>query len=343
VQIPANWERLACSKGSDYYICTGYQCLEKALNAAKQELSGMSTQGLTKVLLKEESLLLREAAAEALGDLGAAAASSAAPALFRMLRHQGWKDSRHGSSQHKPLTDDIKTMHTGPDGTAHIWELAAWRTLRIKAAQSLAKMGCLGELTEGLLEERPVVREAAAMGLAALPPDIAADATDAVPLLSRLLSDECEKVRGAAAVALKAFAPSGIAKPAIPELKGALKMPFATTCGNTSTLVTSSKRRRWKDTEAMLMFKQDVVDTLGILGEVVEYRSTGLSSMDMTRYSSFSGRSSSFGGSRYTSFGSTSELRRTASGGSELFGARYSTKSKYNATARSPKVSFEAF
>lgn len=248
--------------------------MAQVLGSARRELerTNPSCMQLETVLLEEESLLLREAAIDLLRELGTSALQASheiVPALEKLLVHEGWRDRLHGTSATR---NSIKHTHGANDGSHHIMEYQGWRTLRVKAATTLAFLGEIDALVAIVKAEegRPEVREAALLGLAELGTQGSVEEVRVFNEVGHLgqrlenaLFDESEAVCMAAAHAFRALAPSGAVASAVGSLAGVLQEPQHVVLPEA---LGGMRRRRFHDIHGRRIFELDVVAALGCLG-----------------------------------------------------------------------------
>eukprot|EP00929_Paragymnodinium_shiwhaense_P018288 TRINITY_DN12856_c0_g5_i1.p1 TRINITY_DN12856_c0_g5~~TRINITY_DN12856_c0_g5_i1.p1 ORF type:complete len:459 (+),score=114.02 TRINITY_DN12856_c0_g5_i1:154-1377(+) len=246
LEIPKDWERLACIEGCDRSICcNAFSCEEKVMEAAREEIVERrmtNPQELAK-LLNADSFLVREAAAEALRALGpeASCGNVATAALVKVLEHKGSLALEHGTpcSRVQP-------------------ELASWKRLRVKAAHALAFIGQLHSLVEALSNSRNDVRVAAAWGIAEFahkgeqPEEIGA----IVQELRQALTAEHQhhEVCKAIVFAFKEAAQGSVAMAAaVPDLMAILDS-------------LTSDHRRWQNVEDKRLYEINTLEALGSIG-----------------------------------------------------------------------------
>merc|ERR550537_2030378 len=77
-ELPREFERLACDQGCDHSICTKLECQARIFEGAKAELvpESLSIADLAYEVANADSLLVREAAADQLKQLGSSVASA---------------------------------------------------------------------------------------------------------------------------------------------------------------------------------------------------------------------------------------------------------------------------
>jgi len=286
-EIPKSHVRLGCAKGCEQSVCLNLNCALKVYNAAKNELERTrpTPARLEAVIREGESLILREVAVDSLRELGGSA-RFAAPALERLVLQDicHMKDALYGTSASRNC---IRHTHLANDATHPLKEYQGWRSLRIKAASTLALMGEMQVLEDALFGQDPEiagrseVREAAIMGIAELGVmGRGADASHLAERLGQALFDEVETVRMAAAHALRSIAPAGVAEPAVQFLVEALNdqneivLPEREDVERKSVGSNIKKSKsfggmpltKWTDVEGKHLFELDVVTALSLVG-----------------------------------------------------------------------------
>lgn len=243
LEIPRDWERLACREGCDRSISTTPNVLEKVLEAARTELGDSPSASTLLNGLESDSFLVREVAAEGLRELGPEGGSGTiiSNALVRVLEHTGEKTREHGTT----------ASHNMP-------ELPSWKRLRVKAAHALAFIGKIHILVEALKSQRGEVKVAAAWGIAEFAHygDQPQEIGDIVQDLREALTAEHQhhEVCKAVVFAFKAAAlGSNAVAAAVPELIAVLDS-------------TKTDHRRWQNQEDKRVYELHVMEALGCIG-----------------------------------------------------------------------------
>lgn len=185
---------------------------EKAVRAAATYALGEignDCQELTKALSDAEASV-RIAAANAVGSLGRRAGANSVKALAAARVSDGIAVVRRRAGEalrtiDAALTEAVTSAKEGPERKA------------AETAATALLAGVVKAFVEGLASPSEDVRMRATLGLGELGPI----AKEAVPALSKLLTDEFSYVRGAAAGTLASIGPDA-AKNAVPALKTAL-------------------------------------------------------------------------------------------------------------------------